>query len=50
VIGEQPIQGFGPAGTLSADRFEIHDSGALLRFEGRVKVTLPPRPSRDEAS
>ena len=50
VIGEQPIQGFGPAGTLSADRFEIHDSGALLRFEGRVKVTLPPRPSREEAS
>jgi lipopolysaccharide export system protein LptC len=50
VIGEQPIQGFGPTGTLSADRFEIHDSGQLLRFEGRVKVTLPPGQPRDEAS
>jgi lipopolysaccharide export system protein LptC len=50
VIGEQPIQGFGPTGTLSADRFEIRDGGDLLRFEGRVKVTLPPRQPRDEAS
>ena len=50
VIGEQPIQGSGPTGTLSADRFEIRDSGEVLRFEGRVKVTLPPRPSGGEAS
>jgi lipopolysaccharide export system protein LptC len=50
VIGEQPIQGFGPAGTLSADRFEIRDSGEVLRFEGRVKVTLPPRQPRGQAS
>ena len=50
VIGEQPIQGFGPTGTLSADRFEIRDSGAVLRFEGRVKVTLPPSRPREEAS
>jgi len=50
VIGDTPIQGFGPTGTLAADRFEIHDSGDLLRFEGRVKVTLPPRRSGDEAS
>jgi lipopolysaccharide export system protein LptC len=50
VIGEQPIQGFGPTGTLSADRFEIRDGGEVLRFEGRVKVTLPPRQHRGEAS
>ena len=50
VIGEQPIQGFGPTGTLSADRFEIRDSGDVLRFEGRVKVTLPPRQPPNEAS
>jgi lipopolysaccharide export system protein LptC len=42
VIGDQPVAGWGPAGTLEADRFEIHDNGQLLRFEGRVKVTLPP--------
>jgi lipopolysaccharide export system protein LptC len=50
VIGEQPIQGSGPTGTLSADRFEIRDKGDLLHFEGRVKVTLPPRGVRQEAS
>ncbi|HSA80060.1 MAG TPA: LPS export ABC transporter periplasmic protein LptC [Geminicoccaceae bacterium] len=50
VIGKQPIQGSGPTGTLSADRFEIRDSGEVLRFEGRVKVTLPPRQRRNEAS
>ncbi len=50
VVGEQPIQGSGPSGTLSADRFEILDKGDLLRFEGRVKVTLPPHPRRDQAS
>jgi lipopolysaccharide export system protein LptC len=50
VVGNQPIQGFGPTGTLSAERFEIRDGGDLLRFEGRVKVTLPPRQPRDEAS
>ena len=49
VIGEQPIQGFGPAGTLSADRFEIRDRGEVLRFEGRVRVILPPR-QQNEAS
>ncbi len=43
-VGEQPIQGSGPTGTLSADRFQIRDKGDLLRFEGRVKVTLPPSP------
>lgn len=43
VVGNQPVSGWGPAGTLAADRFEIRDNGQLLRFEGRVKVTLPPR-------
>jgi hypothetical protein len=50
VVGEQPIQGSGPTGTLSADRFEIRDSGEVLRFEGRVKVTLPPRQHQAPAS
>lgn len=43
VHGLQPIEGDGPSGTLSADRFEIKEAGDILRFEGRVKVTvLPP--------
>jgi lipopolysaccharide export system protein LptC len=40
VIGQQPVEGAGPAGTLSADRFEIRDGGDILQFDGRVKVTL----------
>jgi lipopolysaccharide export system protein LptC len=50
VLGDQPITGQGPAGTLSADQFEIHDSGQLLRFKGRVKVTLPPHQAPEGAS
>jgi lipopolysaccharide export system protein LptC len=50
VIGDQPIEGSGPAGKLWAKRFEILDKGDLLRFEGRVRVILPPRPPREEAS
>jgi lipopolysaccharide export system protein LptC len=50
VVGDQPVAGWGPTGTLSADRFEIHDSGQLLRFNGRVKVTLPPAGAQERAS
>jgi lipopolysaccharide export system protein LptC len=50
VIGRQPIEGSGPSGTLSADRFEIRDGGKVLRFDGRVKVRLPPRPDGERAS
>jgi lipopolysaccharide export system protein LptC len=42
VRGWKPIEGVGPAGALSADRFEIQDTGDLLRFDGRVRVTVPP--------
>lgn len=48
VRGWQPIEGAGPTGKLSADRFEIKEAGDILRFEGRVKVTLLP-PAGDGA-
>lgn len=48
VHGLQPIEGAGPNATLSADRFEIKDAGDILRFEGRVKVTVLP-PAEDNA-
>jgi lipopolysaccharide export system protein LptC len=40
VAGNQPIVGSGPSGTLEADRFEIKRGGDLMRFRGRVKVTV----------
>ena len=49
-IGDRPVSGAGPAGTLAADRFEIRDGGDVLRFEGRVKVTVQPEPPRGAAS
>jgi lipopolysaccharide export system protein LptC len=47
VRGWQPIEGAGPAGTLSASRFEIQDSGDVLRFDGRVRVTILPPAGRE---
>jgi lipopolysaccharide export system protein LptC len=43
VVGREPIAGEGPSGTLAADRFEFEDGGEILRFQGRVRVTLQPR-------
>lgn len=43
VVGDEPVAGSGPAGTLEADRFEIRSGGDVLRFEGRVRVIAQPR-------
>jgi lipopolysaccharide export system protein LptC len=43
VVGEEPIAGSGPSGTIAAERFEFRDGGDVLRFDGRVRVTLFPR-------
>jgi lipopolysaccharide export system protein LptC len=48
IRGWEPIEGAGPAGTLSANRFEIQNGGDLLRFDGRVRVTVLP-PAVDES-
>lgn len=50
VVGQQPIAGTGPTGDLEADRFEIREGGAVLHFEGRVKVTIEPEPRRSLGS
>lgn len=41
VDGAEPISGVGPSGTLRADRFQIRQGGEVMRFEGRVRVTVP---------
>jgi lipopolysaccharide export system protein LptC len=50
VVGQEPIAGSGPAGTLAADRFEIRSGGEVMRFEGRVKVMLQTQQTGDGAS
>jgi lipopolysaccharide export system protein LptC len=47
IHGLQPIEGDGPTGRLSANRFEITDAGDVLRFDGRVKVTVLPQVERE---
>jgi lipopolysaccharide export system protein LptC len=44
VVGQEPIAGSGPSGTIAAERFEFRNGGDVLRFNGRVRVTLNPRP------
>lgn len=39
---DQPVTGQGPAGTLSADRFEAWNGGKNLRFLGNVRMTVMP--------
>lgn len=43
VVGQEPIAGSGPSGTIAAERFEFRDGGEVLHFNGRVRVTLHPR-------
>jgi lipopolysaccharide export system protein LptC len=43
VVGREPIAGSGPSGTIAAKRFEFRNGGDVLRFNGRVRVTLNPR-------
>ena len=41
-LGQEPIAGAGPSGTITAERFEFQDGGERLQFMGRVRVTLHP--------
>jgi lipopolysaccharide export system protein LptC len=43
VVGQEPIAGAGPSGTIAAERFEFRDGGEVLRFTGGVRVMLHPR-------
>ncbi len=40
--GEEPIEGQGPFGMLTADSFRLENQGASLFFEGNVRMTLYP--------
>jgi len=42
-LGQEPIAGAGPSGTIEAERFAFEDGGERLRFMGRVRVTLHTR-------
>ena len=40
VVGERPVEGSGPMGTIRADSYEIREGGDLLIFDGNVRMTL----------
>lgn len=42
VVGNMPVTGEGPIGSLAADQFDIEDGGRVMRFNGHVQVTIRP--------
>ncbi len=40
VATSTPVDGEGPRGSIVADRMDIEERGALVRFEGKVRVKL----------
>jgi len=40
IVSEKPVEVFLPNGKLNANRMEVVDSGALLRFDGGVTLVL----------
>jgi lipopolysaccharide export system protein LptC len=38
VVGEMPVEGSGPMGTIRADRYEIHNGGDRVIFDGNVQA------------
>jgi lipopolysaccharide export system protein LptC len=42
IVSEKPVQMKMPQGTLDANRMEVTDTGAVIRFEGGVVMVLTP--------
>lgn len=40
VVGERPVEGTGPMGSIRADSYEIREGGDLLIFDGNVRMRL----------
>lgn len=40
VTGNMPVEGVGPAGTIRADSYEIHEGGNRVIFDGNVRARL----------
>ncbi len=40
VTGQNPISGYGPLGRIAGSSYALHDSGAYIRMEGRVKSRI----------
>ena len=42
IVSEKPVQMKMPQGTLDANRLEVTETGAVIRFEGGVVMVLTP--------
>ncbi len=42
VLGDQPVTGTGPMGTVRADGFQVLDGAQRVRFAGNVAMTIDP--------
>lgn len=50
VFGDAPIEGEGPIGSLSANRFDAFEDGGRLVFEGDVRLSVKAGALRNEPS
>ena len=50
VTGNQPVEGQGPPGTITANAFEVQDRGNRIIFTGNVRVVLYPTPKPNKKS
>ena len=46
--GDQPVNGHGPFGHVTAQGFTMYDHGAVIDFTGKTYLTLLPRPKAVE--
>ncbi|VAV95827.1 hypothetical protein MNBD_ALPHA06-994 [hydrothermal vent metagenome] len=40
IVGNKPVTGIGPMGTINAQSYEIENGGEVLKFKGRVKTRI----------
>lgn len=50
VTGNQPVEGTGPMGTIRADRYEIHQGGNRVIFDGNVHARITQGRTEQTAS
>lgn len=40
IVGDKPVTGIGPMGSINAQSYEIENGGEVLKFKGRVKTRI----------
>jgi lipopolysaccharide export system protein LptC len=49
IVSESPVEVKLPNGVLNANRLEVKENGAVIKFSGGVEMTVNPEQGRPEA-